>query len=51
MLPDASVAYDYDRQAWVIDGLYVDCAHPEDMLCGCYGRAHAGEPAPGVVAE
>ena len=36
--------YDYERQAWVQDGRYVRCGHPEDMNCGCYGRLHAGEP-------
>ena len=35
--------YDYDHQAWVCDGRYVHCAHPESMRCGCYGRAHEGE--------
>lgn len=46
--------YDYDRQAWVIDGRYQDCGHPKPDaivpmtgrpmgVCGCYGRAHAGE--------
>lgn len=42
--------YDYDRQAWVKDGLYVRCGHPEAMNCGCYGRLHAGEPAPARTA-
>lgn len=32
--------YDYVNQAWVIGGLYVDCGHPEDMACNCYGREH-----------
>ena len=36
--------YDYTRQSWVCDGLYVRCAHPETMDCGCYGKLHAGEP-------
>ena len=36
--------YDYSRQAWVADGLYVRCGHPEKMDCGCYGKHHAGEP-------
>ena len=36
--------YDYTRQAWVIDGKYVRCGHPERMNCGCYGKAHEGEP-------
>ncbi len=35
--------YDYTRQAWVKDGVYVRCGHPESMKCGCYGRDHAGE--------
>lgn len=36
--------YDYDNQAWVKDGRYVRCGHPDSMDCGCYGRIHAGEP-------
>jgi hypothetical protein len=36
--------YDYDHQAWVKDGKYVRCGHPESMDCGCFGREHAGEP-------
>jgi hypothetical protein len=35
--------FDYDRQAWVKDGRYVRCGHPETMQCGCYGREHEGE--------
>jgi hypothetical protein len=35
--------FDYTHQAWVVDGLYVDCGHPLTMDCGCYGRQHAGE--------
>jgi hypothetical protein len=35
--------FDYTRQAWVVDGLYVACGHPETMRCGCFGRGHAGE--------
>ena len=29
--------------AWVKNGQYIDCGHPFDMACGCYGRKHAGE--------
>ena len=36
--------YDYTHQAWVENGVYIRCGHPESMDCGCYGRAHAGEP-------
>ena len=50
--------FDYTNQAWTVDGLYVDCGHPEAGTvmgvgspapgeafrgCECYGRAHAGE--------
>ena len=34
--------FDYDRQAWVVDGAYVTCAHPADMACSCYGRLNEG---------
>ena len=34
--------YDYDRQAWVQDGRYVRCGHPESMDCKCWGREHEG---------
>lgn len=38
--------YDYDKQAWIEDGRYVRCHHPEAMDCDCYGKLHAGEVAP-----
>jgi len=34
--------YDYENQAWVIDGKYVNCGHPEGT-CRCFGRLHKGE--------
>ncbi len=34
--------YDYEKQAWVVNGRYVRCGHPEAMRCGCYGRAYEG---------
>ena len=34
--------YDYENQAWVKDGLYVNCGHPETMVCNCFGRRFAG---------
>jgi len=37
--------YDYERQVWIIAGKYLDCGHPPDMQCTCYGRQHAGEVA------
>lgn len=40
-----STIYDYEHQAWVVDGQYVRCAHPESIECACYGREHAGEIA------
>ena len=35
--------YDYKNQAWVKDGKYIRCGHPESMNCGCYGRKNAGK--------
>ena len=35
--------YDYTRQAWVLDGRYIECGHPEDMNCQCYGKLHNHE--------
>jgi len=45
--------YDYTNQAWVLNGVYQDCGHPQvgertvlgDVFegCICYGRQHAGE--------
>jgi len=37
--------YDYDNQAWIVNGKYAPCAHPADVDCKCYSRAHAGQPA------
>ena len=39
------VYYDYDNQAWVLDGCYVRCGHPDGMICDCFGRLHEGEKA------
>lgn len=35
--------YDYDNQAWIINGKYVRCGHPQEMNCNCYGRLYEGE--------
>ena len=35
--------YDYTNQAWIVNGVYARCGHPEAMNCGCFGRLHAGE--------
>lgn len=35
--------YDYEKQAWVREGKYIKCGHPESMDCTCYGKAHEGE--------
>jgi hypothetical protein len=44
--------YDYTNQAWIVEGRYIRCGHPEDMECDCYGRIHAGESAtPPIAAE
>jgi hypothetical protein len=38
-----NIQYDYENQAWVIDGVYQSCNHPDAMDCQCYGKVHAGE--------
>lgn len=38
-------AFDYTNQAWVVDGAYIRCGHPEEMDCKCFGKLHVGEPA------
>jgi hypothetical protein len=35
--------YDYQNQAWVQDGKYIRCGHPDSMNCKCYGKMHEGE--------
>lgn len=35
--------YDYDNQAWIVNGKYIRCGHPESMNCNCYGKLHEGE--------
>ena len=35
--------YDYENQAWVINGRYVRCGHLEKMDCQCFGKIHEGE--------
>jgi hypothetical protein len=44
--------YDYTRQCWVVNGLYVGCGHtqPNPLTgkptpCDCYGRLNAGKPS------
>jgi hypothetical protein len=37
--------FDYTRQAWVLNGVYVRCGHPESMNCGCFGKEFEGRPS------
>lgn len=38
--------YDYDIQAWIVDGRVASCGHPAAMRPACcYAGAHAGENA------
>ena len=46
--PAIETQYDYDNQAWIVNGRYENCAHPTSMECGCYGRLHKGEKAPSI---
>ena len=38
------ILYNYRRQAWIVDGRYLPCAHL--FACACFGRRHVGERAP-----
>ena len=38
-----SIAYDYEHQAWIVNGLFARCNHPESLDCKCYGKLHEGE--------
>ena len=40
--------YDYDNQAWIVNGVYAKCYHPASMNCQCYGRLHEGEKSPSI---
>lgn len=35
--------YDYEKQAWVVNGKYIRCGHPDSINCRCYGKLHEGE--------
>ena len=35
--------YDYENQAWVKEGKYIRCGHPDSMNCNCYGRLNEGK--------
>lgn len=39
------VVFDYANQAWIRNGRYERCGHPESMDCRCYGKEHEGEMA------
>ena len=45
----AKYSYDYKNQVWIKNGKYVNCGHPENMNCNCFGRKHANEPA--IITE
>jgi hypothetical protein len=47
-----TIDYDYDNQAWIINGKYIRCEHPATMQCRCFGLTHAGlVPSASVLAE
>ena len=39
--------FDYQCQAWLLNGIFVRCAHPVSMNCSCYGKIHEGEKSHG----
>ena len=60
---DREIQFDYDNQAWIINGTYQDCAHglivdahtgakrcqlERGTMPACYGRLNAGTAAPNI---
>jgi len=39
------IAYDYEKQVWIVNGKYEDCGHKPELNCTCYGRIHKNETA------
>ena len=37
-----STVFDYDNQAWLVNGHYVRCGHKTEIDCGCYGKEFEG---------
>ncbi len=38
-------SFDYKNQVWIKGGVYIDCGHPDQMKCSCFGRLHKDEKA------
>lgn len=36
-----STVYDYENEAWIVDGKYQKCGHIDE--CQCYGTIHENE--------
>lgn len=45
----SDIRYDYENQAWIVNGRYVRCGHVSP--CGCYGKLHEGEQAMKTIWE
>lgn len=48
-IDECGFGFDYQNQAWIQDGRYLRCGHPEDMPCQCYGRLYEGEILPELM--
>lgn len=46
MQNENAILFDYKNQAWTKGGVYLNCGHPDDMPCGCFGRINQGEKVP-----
>jgi hypothetical protein len=38
-------SFDYKNQVWIKGGVYIDCGHPDQMKCSCFGRLNKGKKA------
>ena len=45
-----NLGYDYEKQAWVLDGRYLRCGHHGLLNCNCFGKLHEGEKVKGKYA-
>jgi len=39
-----TVQFDYEKQVWIVNGVYQCCGHSGP--CSCYGKKHAGDSVP-----
>jgi len=41
----SKLSFDYKNQVWIKGGVYIDCGHPSQMKCSCFGRLNKDKKA------